>query len=158
DHPLLIKGLKSMLRYHDQVIIRGTYLNDRELIAGLGMVQPDILLLDIQMQGQSSDKLALLLRKKYPASSIIALSNMEQEYYIKTLLQHGVRGYVLKSSDVAILMEAIRTVYSGANYFDPAIRKVAVKAQKESGNSPIITRREKEVLELIAQDYNSNDI
>ncbi len=158
DHPLLIKGLKSMLQHHSDIVINNTYHNGKALLEGLAKSRPDILLLDIQMPEQSGDELARIITRKYPDVSIIALTNMEHEYYIRTLLQHNVRGYVLKSSDEQILLEAINTVFAGAQYFDPAIRKQATLAQKNPDNGPVLTRREKEVLELIARDYNSNDI
>ncbi len=158
DHPLLVKGLQSMLGQHEGIEIVGTYQNGRELLQGLREVQPDVLLLDIQLNGQSGDELAPLLQKDYPGMKVLALTNMEHEYYIKAMLQHGVMGYVLKSSDEIVLLEAIRTVYRDQPYFDPAIRRQAVNAQRKATLNPTLTRREKEILDLIAQDYNSNDI
>lgn len=158
DHPLLIKGLRSMLQHCTDIEITGTYHNGRELFAGLREIQPDVLLLDIQMQGQMGDELALLLRKEYPNMMVLVLTNMEHEYYIKTMLEYGVQGYVLKSSDEMILLEAVRTVSTGQQYFDPVIRKQVAKAKYGISQTPTLTRREKEILTLIASDMNSSDI
>lgn len=158
DHPLLIKGLQTMLQHCADIEVVGTYHSGKELLAGLRKQCPDVLLLDIQMQDQMGDELMPLLRKSYPDMMIVALTNMDHEYYIKVMLTEGVMGYVLKNSDEEILLEAIRSVYKGVQYFDPLIRKQAVKAQKNATQKPALTRREKEILELIALDYSSNDI
>lgn len=158
DHPLLIKGLRSMLQHCTDIEITGTYNNGRELLLGLQSIQPDVLLLDIQMQGQMGDELALLLHKGYPNMMVLVLTNMEHDYYIKTMLEYGIKGYVLKSSDEMILLEAVRTVSKGQEYFDPVIRKQVAKTQHGISQIPTLTRREKEILTLIASDLNSSDI
>lgn len=158
DHPLLIKGLRSMLQHCNDIEITGTYNSGRELLLGLKSIQPDVLLLDIQMQGQMGDELALLLYKEYPNMMVLVLTNMEHDYYIKTMLEYGIKGYVLKSSDEAILLEAVRTVSKGQEYYDPVIRKQVAKAQYGITQTPTLTRREKEILTLIASDLNSSDI
>lgn len=159
DHPLLIKGLQSMLSHYPDLEILGAYLNGETLLKGLEEEQPDVLLLDIQMQGQMGDDLAPILYRLYPEMMVLVLTNLEHRYYIKSMLQHGVRGYVIKSSDESILMEAIRAVAKGEIYFDPSIRKEAIQEQKNSSDQfPSLTRREKEILRLITLDYSSKDI
>lgn len=158
DHPLLIKGLQSMFNHHSDMEVIGVYQDGTGLLEGLKENQPDVLLLDIQMHGQMGDELAPLLRKLYPEVMVIALTNLEHRYYIKSMIQHGVKGYVLKSSDEDILLEAIRTVARGETYFDPTIRSQVIKAQKSNELFPSLTRREKEILRLIASNYSSQDI
>jgi DNA-binding NarL/FixJ family response regulator len=158
DHPLLIKGLQSMLGHHPDMEIIGTYQDGDALLKGLKGEQPDVLLLDIQMHGQMGDELAKALNRLYPEIMVLVLTNLEHSYYIKTMLQHGVRGYVLKSSDEQILLEAIRTVAKGDTFFDPIIRKQVVKEKKSTELFPSLTRREKEILRLITSNYSSQDI
>lgn len=158
DHPLLIKGLQSMFSHHKDMEIIGIYQDGAGLLEGLKENQPDVLLLDIQMHGQMGDELAPVLRKLYPEVMVIALTNLEHRYYIRSMIQHGVKGYVLKSSDEEILLEAIRTVARGDSYFDPGIRVQVIKAQKSNEQFPSLTRREKEILRLIASNYSSQDI
>ena len=148
-----------MLSHYDDMEVIGTYLNGEALLQGLKEEQPDVLLLDIQMQGQTGDDLAPALQRLYPDMMVLVLTNLEHRYYIKSMLQYGVRGYVIKSSDENILLEAIRAVAKGDLYFDPSIRKQALKEQKDnSGQFPSLTRREKEILRLITLDYSSKDI
>ncbi len=159
DHPLLIKGLQAMLSHYTDINIVGTYLSGRTLLEGLKEQPADVLLLDIQMQDQMGDEVAAILQRLYPEMMILVLTNLEHQYYIRTMIQHGVRGYVLKSSDESILLEGIRTVARGDIYFDPSIRKEALKEQKNSKDQfPSLTRREKEILHLLTLDYSSKDI
>lgn len=159
DHPLLIKGLQAMLSHYADINIIGTYLNGDALLEALKDKPADVLLLDIQMQDQMGDEVAAILQRLYPEMMILVLTNLEHQYYIRTMLQHGVRGYVLKSSDESILLEGIRAVARGDIYFDPSIRREALKEQKSNKDQfPSLTRREKEILHLLTLDYSSKDI
>ncbi len=158
DHPLLIMGLKGMLEQHEGIEITDTYQSGKELLAGLKTEQPDVLLLDIQLQGQSGDELMPLLNKQYPNMMVIALTNMEHEYYIKNMLQNGLMGYVLKTSNESVLLAAIEAVHRGSKYFDPAIRKIAAKVQSGITQQVLLTAREKEILQLITEDLTSQEI
>lgn len=158
DHPLLIKGLLSVLSHFPDIVVTATYQNGTELWKGLQEAQPDVLLLDIQLQGQMGDELAAGLRHSYPGIGILVLTNMENEYYIKAMLDNGVAGYVLKSSEEAILLEAIKMVRRGQFYFDPAIRKQVAKVQGNADQQSVLTRREKEILQLIAAELSSQEI
>lgn len=158
DHPLLIKGLQSMLGHYDDMDITATYADAEELLKGFKNDQPDILLLDIQMQGMMGDELAPILHKSYPDVHVLILTNLEHRYYIKSMLQHGIKGYILKSSDENILLEAIRIICQGGTYFDPAIQLQVLKAQQNHHLFPSLTRREKQILKLIASDCSSQEI
>ncbi len=169
DHPVLIRGLKNILECAPFIKVTGTYLSGKELLAAISKTPPtaiantppDVLLLDIQMPDQRGDELAPILQKEYPDMRILAFTNLEQLYYIRSMIRHGVLGYVLKTSDEAILLDAIKTVHAGNQYFDPAIRdQVLQMLAADSGVSKnyVLTEREKEILDLIAQNYNSQEI
>lgn len=160
DHPLIISGLQTLLKGYEDIVVTACYQNGKELLEGLKKVQPDILLLDIQMPGQQGDALAAIVSRLYPAVSIIVLTNLDSPYYINSILQHpGVMGYVLKTSGQETLVKAITSVSKGQQYYEQVIkeRKVAVSKQ-QTGMQLMLTRREKEVLQLIASDYSSQDI
>lgn len=159
DHPLLIKGLQAMLGHYSDIDIVGTYLNGEALLEGLKIQSADVLLLDIQMQDQMGDEVASILQKLYPEIRILVLTNLEHQYYVRTMLQHGVCGYVLKCSDESILLEGIRAVAKGEVYFDPTVRELVSAEQKNHKDQfPSLTRREKEILHLLTLDYSSKDI
>jgi len=162
DHPLVINGLHHILGNCPDMEIIGSYANGKELLLGLAMQQPDVLLLDIQMPGQTGDELAEIINEQYPAIKMLALTNQDNVYYIKNMLRKGVNGYILKTTREEILLDAIRTVNNGGQYLEPALKdKVlqdTLQARKQVSADPILSRREKEVLRLIALNLTSQQI
>ncbi len=162
DHPLITEGLHNMLRYSSEIEVIATYPDGERLMKGISLIQPDVLLLDIIMPGQRGDDLAKIINRDYPAVRIIALTNLDSIYYIKSMLQLGVSGYVLKGIKRECLIEAIKTVYKGGEYLDTTVRERILEEKKvirkQTAFGSLITRREKEVLQLIAENNTSKDI
>src|ERR1700744_6434281 len=113
DHPMMIQGLQHLLAHYPHITLLGAYLNGEELLHGLQATVPDVLLLDIQLPGQSGDELAPILLKKYPGLRILILTNFDSALHVNTLFRHGVHGYILKSAEEKMLITAIETVYKG---------------------------------------------
>lgn len=161
DHPMLLKGLQGILSCAPFIEVTGVYGSGKELLENIGHQQPDILLLDIQMPGQKGDELASVLHKQYPDIKIIFFTNQEQNYYIRSMMENGVMGYLLKTCDEVTLLDAIQIVYSGDPYYDPMIRSQIAQIQQTNNagpKNPRLTKRELEILQLIAQNCNSKDI
>ncbi len=162
DHPLIINGLESVLRHFPEIEITGTYENGAELLEKIDRHLPDVLLLDIQMPGKSGTELTTILSKKYPNLRILALTILENNYYIKTMLRNGASGYLLKNSKQETLIEAIRAVHAGEQYIEPSLKERVWRDMMKSNNQhelqPDLSRREKEVLQLIANEYTSQEI
>jgi DNA-binding NarL/FixJ family response regulator len=163
DHPMIIKGLENMLSHYPHLELTGRYANGTELLERLkaGNV-PDILLLDIQMPGQTGDELAPVLLKKYPELKILVLTNFESTLYLNNMLRHGVRGYLLKNTEEDILISAIQTVYEGGEFVEPSmkekLRQLTVKMKREAGLKSSISLREKEILTCIVNGLTSEEI
>lgn len=121
-----------------------------------------VLLLDIHMPGQSGEELAGIISRNYPSVQMLALTNLDSVYYIKSMLSKGVRGYVLKTAIEPTLLEAIRKVYNGELYLETNLREKVLqdtlRASKELSVNPVLTTREKEVLQYIARDMTSQEI
>lgn len=164
DHPVLIRGLKDILEYTDALKVIGTYLSAESFLEACTQVdnRPDILLMDISMPGMDGETLSGIIHRDYPAIGMVAFTNMEQQYFLRSMIQNGVLGYVLKSSSEDVLLEAIRAVCNQEIYFDPVIREDGIKALKMNtiATSPtiILTKREKEILLLLMENCNSNEI
>lgn len=162
DHPLILHGMRMLLSTHPDMCITGTYRNSRDLLEGIAQTQPDILLLDIHMPGKNGIELAGIITQDYPGTGIIALTNLDNSFYIKSMLNQGVLGYILKNSEEIVLMEAIHTVYNGTPYLEPSLRDRAwhdmVKAKTRPPEQHSLTRREKEILRLIASEHTSQEI
>jgi len=162
DHPLVMEGLQNMLRYSTEMEVVATYPDGAALLKGISIIQPDILLLDISMPGIPGDELARTIGRDFPKIKIIALTNLDNIYYIKSMLQQGVYGYILKNVKRDILIEAIKTVYDNGQFLDETVKerlleeKEAIKRQTAHGS--LLTRREKDVLKLIAENNTSKEI
>lgn len=164
DHPVIVRGLSEILESIPDFKVTGTYLSAQSFYEACKQEarRPDILLMDISMPEMDGEVLARKLQHDYPDIAVIVFTNMTQRYYLRSMIQKGVLGYVLKSSSEEVLAEAIKTVYKGQYYFDPLIREEglnALKLKTATISQPLLlSDREKEVLELLAKNYNSNEI
>jgi len=162
DHPLVINGLQYIIINCTDMQLIGSYANGKELLHGFKTAHPDVLLLDIHMPGQTGEELAEIIGVTYPDVKMLALTNEDNVYYIKNMLRKGVHGYILKTTQEDILLEAIRTVYNGEQYLEPVLKEKviqdALQAKKQLSANPLLSRREKEVLYYIASDLTSQEI
>lgn len=162
DHPLVIKGLHHILNNSPHMTITGSYANGPDLMNGLAAALPDVLLLDIQMPGRTGEELAPEIQKKYPSVKMLALTNHDDLYYIKSMLSKGVKGYLLKTTGEEVLLNAINTVFSNNTYIDPYLAEKLAQQnehdQTDTETIPILTKREKEVLAHIAANLTSQEI
>lgn len=162
DHPLVLSGLLHLLGNCNDMTVTGSYTNGNDLLMGLAANIPDVLLLDIQMPGKNGEEVANQVQEQYPMVKMIALTNFDDVYYIKSMIARGVLGYILKTTREEILLNAIRMVYTGKQYLEPALMdKLAAELKQEKMNAhlmPVLSRREKEVLQFIAQNLTSQEI
>ncbi len=162
DHPLVIDGLHHILGKCADMEIVGSYHDGAQLLSGIAKKEPDVLLLDIQMPGQTGDEIADIIRVAYPKIRMLALTNLDNVYYIHSMLRSGVLGYILKTTTGNILPEAIRTVYRGEEYLEPVLKEKMAADARQMKNNPhsqlVLSRREKEVLQCIAANLTSQQI
>ncbi len=162
DHRLIAEGVQNMLRYSSEVEVVAIYPDGNALLEGMERVQPDVLLLDIGMPGMQGDELAGIIKQQYPAVKIIVLTNQDNIFYIKNMLQQGVNGYVLKHVEKEQLLQAVKSVYAGEEYIDGLVLDRIEEDEEEqkrvAENASLLSGREKEVLQLIADNYTTNEI
>lgn len=162
DHPLVISGIRSVLANYPMIELLSSYANGDSLLTGLQEVQPDILLLDIQMPGKTGDVLAPLVLKQHPNVRIITLTNFDSALYVNNMLKLGVNGYLLKSAEEKVIVEAITTVYNGGVFIEDSLKQklesLEDKIAKTSFSKVSLTPREKEVLRLIAAGNTNQEI
>jgi DNA-binding NarL/FixJ family response regulator len=128
----------------------------REAITAIQSAHPDVLVLDVALPDIDGMEVARAVRKAQAKLPILALSIHEDSYSVREMLRAGADGYVVKSAAVGELVEAIRSVTQGRMYLSPAIARLAVgKAFPDSAG---LTRREREVLALIANGKHSAEI
>jgi len=162
DHPMVITGLQQMLRSYDHIRITGSYADGADLLLGLETAVPDVLLLDIQLPGQTGDELAPLLLKQYPGLRILALTNFNSLVYVSNMQRHGVLGYLLKTTRQDTLIEAIETVYRGETFIEPSLHAKMEQASPKTGRAVYsklsLTLREKQILQLLVNGSSNQEI
>lgn len=158
DHSLVTNGLQKIFSTSTEVEIIGTYSNGDQLLAGLQQQQPDVLLLDIQMPGKNGIELAGMVHKQYPEIKMIALTNVEIIYQVRKMMKQGCMGYLLKDVDADTLFSAIQQVYNGETVVHEKIKTDLTNSLLANNQPQQITRREIEVLQLIAQELTTAQI
>jgi len=162
DHAVVIDGLKTMLGTFPQLHIMLTAQAGAELLYELETASPDVLLMDIQMPGANGIDLCKQLAKKHPSLKIIAFTSFDDSNYVKQIFRSGAKGYLLKSSDKHTIVKAIEAVMEGEEYMDEAIKRIllqeSITGQRRSLFEVPLTKRETEILKLIAEGHSSQEI
>ena len=156
DHYMVVEGLRSLLQNENSIDWLGHASNADSCLAFLKKQLPDVILMDINMPGKSGIELCKEVKEKYPSVFVIGLSTFNQQSFIQKMMDNGASGYVLKNATKEELMEAIKVVSIGKTYFSD---EAALSLRKYAGSEiPLITRREKEVLNLIADGLTNIEI
>ena len=155
DHYMVIEGIRSLFINEKSIEWVGHATNALSCLAFLQNQLPDIILMDINLPDMSGVDLCKEVNKQYPQIKILGLSTFNQLSFIKKMLEHGASGYVLKNATRDELIQAIDTVMAGEQYFSD---EVSGLLETKSIKIPSITRREKEVLELIALGLTNPEI
>ncbi len=157
DHPMVLEGMRSMLTQINFVDIVGTAANAYEAIELIKAAAPDIVITDINMPEISGIELTLKIKKEFPEIKVIAMSTFKERSYITQMIQNGASGYLIKSASKEEIEEAILSVHEGKLYMSLDISLSAFDKQ-EINNVPILSSREKEVLDLIADGFTNPQI
>lgn len=163
DHPLAIEGIQNMLRTEADIRISGTYSSGADLLEGIRQNTPDVLLLDVLLPDRNGDELAEIIQKDYPDVRIVAITSLDAPAHLRTMMRNGCKGYILKNTDKHSLVAAIKQVYQGGEYIDPVLQEKILNhvlhfQKMGPGKAPDLTRREKEVLKLILEEYTCQEI
>lgn len=155
DHPLITEGLKSLLNDCEDICVVGTASNAIDALNALKNQPVDIAFLDINLPDISGVELCKKIRDKLPHIKCVALTTSNERSHVSRMMQNGAMGYLIKSSPKDELIKAIRQIYSGGYYMNVNVHEVA---SPKSLHVPFLTRREKEVLGLIAEGMTNNEI
>lgn len=160
DHTVLMDGFISIFENVDNFDVVATVNNGLEVLKVLAEKEVDIILLDINMPVLNGVETCKKITKEYPSVKVIALSMYRQASFIKRMRQNGAKGYVLKDDTAEVIKEAILEVYKGGEYYSEQLKSIVMNNvfQKQHDDVSMITKREKEVLELIAQGLTNKVI
>jgi DNA-binding NarL/FixJ family response regulator len=156
DHYLVIEGIRSLLQQEDDIEWMGHATNGESCLAFLEKDEPEVILMDISMPGMSGIDLCKEVKKRYPGIRILGLSTFNQRSFVEKMIENGASGYVLKNASKEELLKAIQAAKSFKSYLSfEAVEALRSHTEKEV---PILTRREKEVLEKIAEGMTNQEI
>ena len=162
DHPIVRKGISSCLARQEHLVIVGEAADGLEAVTKARELLPDIVLMDIDMPNMSGLAVTEALHKELPQIKVLILSMYRSAEYLLGILQSGARGYVLKEASPEELVKAIETVNAGEAFFSPEIARLAlnqfVQGNGEGPELGELTKREREVLILIAEGLSNKEI
>lgn len=165
DHRLVRAGLRTLLQSLTDVDVRvvAEAGNGHEALQLSEQHQPDVVIMDIGMEGLNGLEAAARLAKMNPAPRIIILSMHANEEYVRRSLQAGAAAYLLKGAEPAELEFALQAVVRGETYLTPAVSKQVVQDYLQGGRAkadPLqeLTPRQREVLQLIAEGHSTKEI
>lgn len=160
DHPLLVNGLVQVLQEMENVQVLDPALNGRQLIDRLRVTPADIALVDLNMPQMDGIATLKVLQKDFPSLKVIVFTNYHQPKLVSEIRKLGAKGYLLKTSNSIIVKEAVMAVANGQTYFG---EEAAAPSTPELFEDVFIkkyqiTKREIEILRMIAQGYTTKEI
>ncbi len=164
DHPLFRKGMRALLTATPGTEVVGEATTGQEAIELAAELQPDVILMDLQMPGINGIEATRQILHTSPHIRILVVTLFEDDASIFTALRAGARGYILKDAKEEEMLRAIRAVGSGEAIFSPAIATrlmdffAAPRPAVPKEIFPTLTEREREILQLIARGRTNNDI
>jgi DNA-binding NarL/FixJ family response regulator len=164
DHPLFRDGVRTLLQSVPETEVVGEVATGEEAIAHAAALQPDVILMDLNMPGHNGIEATRAILRVSPHIGILVLTMFDEDDSVFAAMRAGARGYLLKGADQAEILRAIHAVSHGEAIFSPAIAVrltqyfVALGQAPHPPEFPDLTDREREVLGLIAQGCNNGEI
>ncbi|MWB92786.1 response regulator [Flavobacterium sp. GA093] len=162
DHTMFLQGIISLLENESTIEIAGKATNGLEALEIIKKESIDVVILDISMPEMDGIELSKILKKEYPEIKILIVSTHSNVKIISRLIRIGVNGYLLKNAEKLELLKAINTIAAGNNYFSEETEEKflsnSIKIEKQVSTLTELSSREKEILVLIALEYNTAEI
>jgi DNA-binding NarL/FixJ family response regulator len=152
DHVLVRRGFRRMLEDDPQIEVVGEAGDGNEAVAQATLLKPRVVVMDFALPSMNGAMATRLIRKALPAVEVLMLSMHEEPSYVRTCLDAGARGYLLKNAVDLELVEAVKQVAAGIEVLDPRLSKLP------NQGAPSLTTRELEVLQLIVHGKSNKEI
>ncbi|MFB0904595.1 MAG: response regulator transcription factor [Nonlabens sp.] len=158
DHVSLSDGLKLFLEQDPDIRVLYSVTNGLEMMKRIENSLPDVVLTDISMPEMNGIDLCRAIKNKRPHTKVIALSMFDNTGALKDMLDAGADGYVLKSSPLIDLRQAVRDVYEGKSFFDEHVKFQIEQIKSFKNRKKILSRSERDILISIAKRMTSQQI
>lgn len=167
DHRVVREGLAAILKTKENIVVVGEAQDGQEAVEKASSLMPDVILMDVSMPRMSGVEATRQIKRTFPHVGIIALTMYDEQQYIFDLVRAGATGYLLKDTDSAQIVAAIRAVYRGESLIHPSVAskilaEFSLLAQKK-GKKPSwvehdLSEREITVLKLVAEGKTNKEI
>lgn len=151
DHPLVIEGLRSTLGEDNTIEVVECFENAKDLFAFLKHEMVNVVVLDVNLPDMNGVEICEKITKKYAHIKVVGLSTYNDPSIIKQMVKNGAKGYLLKNVTSKELATAIHQIHDGQSYFSGEIQKILADSIFDNNEIPKLTRREKEILELVSE-------
>lgn len=165
DHTLMRQGLRHILESHDDFEIIAEASSGIEAVEAARVHHPDVAIVDVAMKELNGIEATAQILKHSPHTAVLILSMYSDERYVLRSVKAGARGYVLKNSAGDELVQAILTVQKGTAFFSPAVARIFQNgfarlkdARETSDRYDLLTDRERQVFQLLAEGNSNKDI
>ena len=157
DHPMVLEGMKALLTNFDYMSVAATATNAFEAMDKLKSHDVDIVIADINLPEVSGIDLTARIKKEYPAIKVLAMSTFKERSYISQMIKNGASGYLVKSASKEEIEAAIQSANEGKLYLSLDINSIDLNSEI-APDVPVVSRREKEVLQLIVDGLTNPQI
>lgn len=158
DHTMVRKGLSTFLKVYDDLELAGEAESGEDAIRLCGEMKPDVVLMDMLLEGMDGAAATREIRQQYPQVQVIVLTSFREVKLIQRALEAGAIGYLIKNVQADELAQAIRGAYSGRATLSPEAAQSMVENANQQPVGPDLTEREKEVLNLMIEGLNNTQI
>jgi DNA-binding NarL/FixJ family response regulator len=164
DHQILRDGIRSLVKGYNDMEVIGEAADGREALNMVEKLSPDVVIMDISMPDLNGIDATRMIINEAPDVKIIALSMHHDKQFVSEIFKAGASGYLIKDSAFDELEHAIRIVMSGETYINPQIASLVVESLVNQSVTPnpksfsLLTEREREVLQLIADGKSTKQI
>ena len=160
DHIVVRKGIRMILSAQPDMEVVAEAKNGLEAVAEAERTQPDVVIMDVNMEGLNGIEGTRRIAGISPRSRVLALSMHRDAVYVREMLRAGAKGYLVKDADDDALLDAVRAVARGEAYLSPSVADAVLTDYRKHVTNPmdLLTAREREVLQLIAEGKTNKDI
>lgn len=160
DHTVVRKGIRMILSAQPDLEVVAEAKNGHEAVAEAERTLPDIVIMDVNMEGLNGIEGARRIGDVSPRTRVLALSMHRDAVYVREMLRAGAKGYLVKDADDDALLDAVRAVARGEAYLSPSVADAVLTDYRKHVTNPVdlLTAREREVLQLIAEGNTNKDI
>jgi len=160
DHTVVRKGIRMILSAQPDMEVVAEGKNGLDAVTEAEKTQPDVVIMDVNMEGLNGIEGARRIGEVSPRSRVLALSMHRDAVYVREMLRAGAKGYLVKDADDDALLDAVRAVARGEAYLSPSVADGVLNDYRKHVTNPmdLLTAREREVLQLIAEGKTNKDI